>query len=123
MALYSIDPGMVNISKTSTLSPMIGVDNAVISEFDPVGRIFETTRENSAHRHTQNTNDQNVMKRRVGQNGRVNSITIITLIDHGEDGDEIKQVKWLCFLPIIKVDNADYFNKIDTDNETQKALR
>ncbi len=46
-----------------------------------------------------------------------------TLIYYGEVGDEIKQVKRLIFLPTIEVDNADYFNKIDTDDETQKALR
>ncbi len=62
MALYSNYPGTVNISKPSTLSPMMGVDNAVISEFDPVSRIFETMRENSADGHMQNTNHQNVMK-------------------------------------------------------------
>ncbi len=114
---------MVNISKPWTLSPTIVVDNTVISEFDPVGRIFETTRENSADGHTQNTNRQNVMKRRVGRNGRANSMTINTLIDHREVDDEIKQVKRLSFLPAIEVDNANYFNKIDTDDETQKALR
>ncbi len=58
MALDSIDPGTVNISKPSTLSPTIGVDNAVISEVTPVCRIVETTRENSADGHTQNTNHQ-----------------------------------------------------------------
>ncbi len=80
-------------------------------------------RENSADGQTQNTNHQNVMKRRVGRNGRANSMMINTLIDHREVGDEIKQVKRLSFLPTIEVDNADYFNKIDTDDETQKALR
>ncbi len=28
----------------------------------------------------------------------------------------------MSFLPTIEVDNADYINKIDTDDETQKAL-
>ncbi len=36
MSLYSIDSGMVNISKPLTLSPTIGIDNTVISEFDPI---------------------------------------------------------------------------------------
>ncbi len=84
IALYSIDHGTVNISKPSTLSPTMGVDNAVVSEVKPVGRIFEMTRENSADGHMQNTNHQNVMKRRVGQNGRANSMTINTLIAHRE---------------------------------------
>ncbi len=48
---------------------------------------------------------------------------ISILIYHGEVGDEIKQVKWFSFLPTIEVDNADYFNKINMDYETQKALR
>ncbi len=78
-------------------------------------------RENSADGHMQNTNHQNVTKRRVGRNRRANSMTINNLIDHGEVGDEIKQVKWLSFLPTIEVDNADYFNKIDMDDETQKS--
>ncbi len=68
MALYSNDPGTVKISKLSTLSPTMGVDNTVISEFDPFGRIFEMMRENSADGHMQNTNHQNVTKRRVGRN-------------------------------------------------------
>ncbi len=117
MDLSSIDPGMVNISKPSTLSPTMGVDNAVISEFDPFCRIFEKTRKNSADGHTQNTNHQNVTKRRVGRNRRANSMTINNLIVHEEIGDEIKQVKWLVFLPTREVDNAD------TDDETQKAFR
>ncbi len=121
MALYSIYPGTVNIYKPSTLSPTIGVDNAVISKFDPVCRIFETTRENSADGHTQNTDHQNLLKRRVGQNGTTNSMTLNPLIVHRVVGDEIKQVKLLNFLPTIEVEN-DYFNKIDTDDETQKAL-
>ncbi len=50
--LYSTDPGTVNISKPSTLSPTIGIDNTVISEFDPVSRIFEMIRENIANGHT-----------------------------------------------------------------------
>ncbi len=49
-------------------------------------------------------------------------MTINTSIDHEEVSDEIKQEKWLSFLPTIEVDNANYFNKIDTDYETQKAL-
>ncbi len=113
---------MVNISKRSTLSSTVGVDNAVISEFDPFSRIFEMTRENSADGHKQNTNHQNVTQRGVGRNGRANSMTINTLTDHREIGDEIKQVKRLSFLSTIEVDNADYLNKIDTDDETQKAL-
>ncbi len=122
-ALNSIDPGTVNISKPSTLSPMMGVDNAVISEFEPVGRIFDTMKENSAYGHMQNTNHQNMTKRRVGRNGRTNLMTINTLIALGEVGDEIKQVKQLSFLPTIEVENADYLNKTDTDDVTQKALR
>ncbi len=55
ITLYSIDHGTVNISKPSTLSPKMGVDNAVVSEVKPVGRIFEMMRENSADGHTQNT--------------------------------------------------------------------
>ncbi len=35
IALYSIDHGTVNISKPPTLSPTIGVDNAVVSEVKP----------------------------------------------------------------------------------------
>ncbi len=58
MALYSIDPGTVNISNTSTLSPTIGVDNVVIGEVKPISRIVETTRENTADGHTQNTSHQ-----------------------------------------------------------------
>ncbi len=99
----------MNISKPSTLSPTIGIDNAVISEFEPVSRIFDMMKENSADGHIQNTNHQNVKKRRVGQYGRANSMTINTLIVQGEVGDEIKQVKQLSFLPTIEVDNADYF--------------
>ncbi len=76
----------------------MGVDNAVVSEVKPVGRIFEMTRENSADGHMQNTNHQKVMKRRVGRNGRANSMTINTSIIHTEVGDEIKQVKRLIFL-------------------------
>ncbi len=113
----------VIISKPLTLSPMIGVDNTVISEFEPVGRIFDTIRENSADGHTQNTNHQKVMKRRVGENGTTYSTTNNTLFAQKAVGDEIKQLKWLSFKPIIVVDNADYFNKINTDDETQKALR
>ncbi len=45
-----------------------------------------------------------------------------TLIVHGAVVDEIKQVKWLSLLPTIEVDNADYFNKIDTYDETQKLF-
>ncbi len=52
MALYRNNPGMVNISKPSTLSPTIGVDNTVISEFNLVGGIFDMKRENSADGHT-----------------------------------------------------------------------
>ncbi len=100
----------------------MGIDNAMISKFEPICRIFDTMKENSANGHMQNTNHQNMMKRRVGRNGRANSMTINTLISHGEVGDEIKQVKWLNFLPTIQVDNADYFNKTDTDDETQKTL-
>ncbi len=80
------------------------------------------TRENSADSHTQNTNHQYVTKRRVGWNGRTNSITKNPSIIHEEVGDEIKQVEWLSFLPTAEVDNADYFNNIDTDDERQKAL-
>ncbi len=29
----------------------------------------------------------------------------------------------MSFLPTVEVDNADYFNKTDTDNETQNVLR
>ncbi len=83
----------MNISKPSTLSSKIGVNNAVMSEVKPVGGIFYTMRENSANSHMQNTNHQNVTKRRVGRSGRANSITINTLIDHREVCDEIKQVK------------------------------
>ncbi len=61
-------------------------------------------------------------ERRVGRNGRANSKTINTSTNHREVGDEIKQVKWLSFLPTIEVDNANYFNKIDIVDETQKAL-
>ncbi len=99
IALYSIDQGMVNISKPSTLSPMMGVDNTAVSEVKPVGRIFEMTKENSADGHTQNTNHQNVMKRRVGRNRRANSMMINTSMVHTEVGDEIKQEKCLIFLP------------------------
>ncbi len=67
MALYSNDRSTVNISKPSTLSPTISIDNTVISEFDSVSRIFDMMRENSAGG-SQNTNHQNVMKRRVGRN-------------------------------------------------------
>ncbi len=74
MVLYSIDTGTVNISKPLTLSPTIGVDNTVINEFEPVGRIFEKMRENIADGYTQNTNHQYGMKRRVGRNGRTNSM-------------------------------------------------
>ncbi len=123
MALYSIDPGTVNISKPSTLSPTIGIDNTVISEFDPTSRIVETMRENSADGHTQNTNHQYVMKRRFGLNGITNSMTNNPLMVHRAVGDEIRHVKWLSFLPTIEVDNADYFNKIVMNDETQKALR
>ncbi len=123
MALYSIDPGTVNISKLSTLSPMTRVDNTVISEFDPIGRTVEMMRENSADVHTQNINHQYVMKRRVGRNGTTNSITKNPSIVNEVVGGEIKHVKQLSFIPTIEVDNADYFNKIDTDDETQKALR
>ncbi len=52
---------MVNISKPLTLSPTLGIDNTLISEFDPVCRIFGTMRENSADG-SQNTNHQYVMK-------------------------------------------------------------
>ncbi len=45
-----------------------------------------------------------------------------TLIVHGAIGVEIKQVKWLSFKPTIVVDNADYSNKIDTDDERQNPL-
>ncbi len=123
MTLYSIDPGTVNISKPSTLSPMIGVDNTVRSEFDLIGRILETTRENSADGHTQNTNHQYVMKQRVIRNGTANSMKNNPSMVHREVDYEIKHVKWLSFLPTIEVDNADYFNKIDTEDERQKALR
>ncbi len=104
IALNSIDPGTLNISKPSTLSPTMGIDNAVTSEFEPAGRIFDTMKENSADGHMQNTNHQNETKRRVGRNGRVNSMTINTLITHGGVGDEIKQVKRLNFLPTIQDD-------------------
>ncbi len=73
---------MVNISKPSTLSHTMGIDNSVISEFEPVSRIFDTMKENSADSHMQNTNHQNVAKRSVGQNRRANSMMINTLIAH-----------------------------------------
>ncbi len=60
--LYRHNPSMVNISKTSTLLPTIGIDNTVISEFDLVGRKIKTTKENTVHGHTQNTNHQYVTK-------------------------------------------------------------
>ncbi len=63
------------------------------------------------------------MKSRVGRNGRTNSTTKNPSIVHEELGDEIKQVKQLSLIPTIEVDNADYFNKIDTDDETQKVFR
>ncbi len=122
IVLYSIDPGMVNISNPLTLSPLIGIDNTVIHKFYPISRIVDTMRENSADGHTQNTKYQNVTKWRVGRNGTTNSMTNITLIVHGAVVDEIKQVKWLSLLPTIEVDNADYFNKIDTYDETQKLF-
>ncbi len=105
MTLNIIDPGTVNISKPLTLSPRMGVDNSVISEVKPVRRMFEMMRENSANGHMQNTNHQNVTKRRVDRNGRANSMTINTLMLHAEVGDEIKQVKWFIFLPNRQVDN------------------
>ncbi len=130
MALYSNDRSMVNISKPLTLSSMIGVDNAVISEVKPVCAIFDMMRENSADGHKQNTDHQNVTKRRVGRNRRTNSMTINTAIDHREVGDEIKQVKGLSVLPTKLVENnddTDYSNKFDMDDErqngSQKALR
>ncbi len=61
MALYSNDHRMVNKSKPLTLSPRIGVDNTVISKFDPVRRICDMIRENSADG-SQNTKHQYVTK-------------------------------------------------------------
>ncbi len=42
---------------------------------------------------------------------------------HEAVGGEIKQVRRLSFIPTIEVDNADYFTKINTDDERQKALQ
>ncbi len=66
---------MVEKSKPSTLSPTIGADNAVISEFDPVRGRFEMGSDVLP-------NHNNVMKQRVSQNGTTNSILNNTLIDH-----------------------------------------
>ncbi len=78
-------------------------------------------RENSADGHTQNTNHQKVTKRRVGRKGTTYSTTNNTLIAHETVGYEIRQLKRLSFKPTIVVDNANYFNKIDTDDERQQA--
>ncbi len=83
MALYR--------NKPSTLSPTIGIDNTVICEFDSVRGIFDIMRENSADV-SQNTNHQNMMKRRVGRNGTTNSMMTNPLIVHREVGDEINKV-------------------------------
>ncbi len=91
IALNSIDPCTVNISKPSTLSPMMGIDNAIISEFEPVCRIFDMMKENGADGHMQNTPHQNVTKRRVDQNRTANSIVINTLIAYREVSDEINK--------------------------------
>ncbi len=75
----------------------MGVDNTVISEVKPVGRIFETTRENSADGHTQNKPSK-CDETKSSSKLKSKFMTINTLIAHGEVGDEIKQVKWLIFL-------------------------
>ncbi len=122
MALYRNDRNTVNISKPSTLSSTKGIDNTVISEFDPVSIIFDMTRENSANG-SQNTNHQYVTKRRVSRNRTTNSMTNNTLIVHGSVGGEIKQIKRLSIKPTKVVDSADYSSKIDMDNERPNALR
>ncbi len=60
---------------------MIGADNTLISEFNPVSGIFDMMRENSANG-SQNTNHQNVTKQRVSRNGTTNSMTNNTLMVH-----------------------------------------
>ncbi len=81
MALYRNNPSAVNISKPATLSPTIGADKTLISEYNLVGGIFDTMRENSADG-SQNTNYLNVTKQRVCRNGITNSMTNNTLMVH-----------------------------------------